>query len=187
MSYSELFILAVGLCFDTLAVSLSGGVCMKQRNIKPWLKIILIFALFQGGMTGVGFLFGVGVSDYITQYDHWIAFALLAFIGGKMIKESFEKGKESSVNLLNNRVLITVAIATSIDALAVGISLAFINLSYQRIVAGCMIIAIVTATASIIGLTGGRHLGPRFGKRSELLGGLILIVIGAKILIEHLS
>ncbi len=193
MSYLELFLLAVGLCFDTFAVSLMGGICL-QRRLKWWevCKIIFCFGFFQAGFTFLGWLLGYSVSSYIEKIDHWVAFILLCYIGGKMVWESFskkgEKDKSSSDNtdLLNIKQLITLSIATSIDALAVGISLAMIDLPGIKVGIEELMILLVTSIASAIGLFSGKKLGPKFGKHSELVGGIILILIGVKILLEHL-
>lgn len=219
MSYLELFLLAVGLCFDTFAVSLTGAICMNVRL--KWfqiLKIIIFFAFFQAGFTALGYLLGVSVSSYIEKWDHWIAFLLLLYIGGKMVLESFSKdecGSDGSadsadsatsatsassansdnsadsvnsakMNLLSTKQLSFLSIATSIDALAVGISLAIISLQSLKFWIGEGMIFAVTALSSLAGLLGGRCLGGKFGKRSELVGGVILVAIGVKILIEHL-
>ncbi len=195
MSYVELLLLGISLCFDTFAVSLTGGICMGIKlNIWQTLKIILTFALFQMGLTMVGWLLGTGFYVYIERIDHWIAFGLLIYIGGGMLLEGF-RGKEESecqecgkskTNLLNPKTLCVLAVATSIDALAVGISLAMVSLSLLKLVIGMTSIFLFTALASYIGLNGGRAMGDRLGSKPELAGGLILVAIGVKILLEHL-
>ncbi len=188
MGLLEILLLAIGLSFDTFAVSLSSGICLPQIPRVQFIKITLTFAIFQSGLTLIGWIMGSGVIDYIGPYDHWIAFILLSYIGGKMIYEgiSYEESCDC-VDLRDNRRLITVSLATSIDALAVGISLALINLDISNILIASLVIAAITALASTIGLKGGRRLGKLFGKRSEIVGGIILIIIGSKILIEHLG
>ena len=200
MSYIELFLLAAGLCFDTFAVSLTGGIC-TQGSLGPrqtlkiilgprqTLKIILCFAVFQAGLSFAGWLLGYSVSDYISKVDHWVAFVLLGYIGVKMIVEGCSKEDEavSKSSLLNPRQLVLLSIATSIDAVAVGISLALFKLSFLKIGICTAMVFVCTALASLAGLLGGRRLGASVGKKSEILGGLILIAIGAKILIEHLT
>lgn len=195
MSYVELLLLGISLCFDTFAVSLTGGICMGIKlNIWQTLKIILTFALFQMGLTMVGWLLGTGFYVYIERIDHWIAFGLLIYIGGGMLLEGI-RGKEESecqecgkskTNLLNPKTLCVLAVATSIDALAVGISLAMVSLSLLKLVIGMTSIFLFTALASYIGLNGGRAMGDRLGSKPELIGGLILVAIGVKILLEHL-
>ncbi|MFA6334092.1 MAG: manganese efflux pump MntP family protein [Bacteroidales bacterium] len=188
MSIFEIFILSIGLCFDTFAISLSSGMCLPYIGKKDFVKIISIFALFQSGFTVAGWFMGGSLLKYIGALDHWIAFLLLAYIGGKMIFESlFKKSDDICIDLRVTKKLITIAIATSIDALAVGISLALINLSPAKITIAWFMIAVVTALSATIGIKGGRKIGVKVGKRSELLGGLILIFIGLKILVEHLD
>lgn len=190
MGYIELFLLASGLCFDTFAVSLTGGICTRgSLSTRQILRIILCFAVFQAGLTFAGWLLGYSVSGYISKVDHWVAFILLGYIGIKMIIEgvSRDDGQVSGNSLLNTRQLILLSIATSIDAVAVGISLAMVKLTFFRI---CVCTAMVfgcTALASLGGLLGGRRLGSGIGRKSEILGGLILIAIGIRILVEHLS
>ena len=179
MSYIELFLLAAGLCFDTFAVSLTGGICTQDSlGRRQILKIILCFAVFQAGLSFAGWLLGYSVSDYISKY-----------IGVKMIVEGCSREDEavSKSSLLNPRQLVLLSIATSIDAVAVGISLALVKLPFLKIGVCTAMVFICTALASLAGLLGGRRLGASVGKKSEILGGLILIAIGAKILIEHLA
>jgi putative Mn2+ efflux pump MntP len=185
MSFLSLLLLALGLCFDTFAVSLSGGAGVQRRAIRLT-KIAVVLAFAQTLMLVVGWLLGASVSAYIAAFDHWIAFALLAFIGGKMIRESFEKAATHTTNLQNTRVLLIVALATSIDAIAVGVSLAFIQLPLSGVLIESALVFLATATVSVAGLLGGNVLGKRIGSRAELLGGIILIAIGAKIVLEHL-
>jgi putative Mn2+ efflux pump MntP len=195
MSYIELLLLGISLCFDTFAVSLTGGICMGIKlNVWQTLKIILTFALFQMGLTLVGWFLGTGFYVYIERIDHWIAFTLLIYIGGGMLLEGI-RGKDKSecqecgkskTNLLNPKTLCIMAVATSIDALAVGISLAMVSLSFLKLIIGMSSIFLFTALASYIGLNGGRAMGDKLGSKPEMVGGLILVGIGVKILLEHL-
>lgn len=190
MSYIELFLLAAGLCFDTFAVSLTGGICTRgSLCTRQILRIILCFAVFQAGLTFAGWLLGYSVSGYISRVDHWVAFVLLGYIGVKMIIEGFSKddGQVSKNSLLNTRQLVLLSIATSIDAVAVGISLAMVKLSFLKIGVCTAMVFACTAVASLGGLLGGRRLGSGIGRKSEILGGLILIAIGIRILAGHLS
>lgn len=190
MSYIELFLLAAGLCFDTFAVSLTGGICTRgSLCVRQILKIILCFAFFQAGLSFAGWLLGYSVSDYISKVDHWVAFVLLGYIGAKMIVEGCSKEEEAVIksSLLNPRQLVLLSIATSIDAVAVGISLALVKLSFLKVGVCTGMVFACTALASLAGLLGGRRLGSGIGKKSEILGGVILIAIGIKILIEHLT
>ncbi len=187
MSLLEIFLIAVGLCFDTLAISLIGGACMKDVNLAKRIKVIFFFAFFQGGLTFLGWALGSTVNQYIEKYDHWVAFLLLAWIGGNMIVESFKDGEtQESVDLLNTGKLVLSSVATSIDAFAVGISFAMIQMKTAAILEATLVIALVTAAAAGIGLRGGKKLGEIIGSKCNLIGGLILIGIGIKILIEHL-
>jgi len=188
MSLFEIFILSIGLCFDTFAVSLSSGICIPYIGRRDFIKIVFFFAFFQSGFTLLGWFMGSSLLKYIGAYDHWIAFILLAYIGGKMIYESIiKKSEEVCIDIRVTKTLTIVAIATSIDALAVGISLAMINLSLAKISEAWLIIALVTALSAIIGIKKKKKIGERAGKRSEVLGGIILISIGVKILVEHLQ
>ena len=176
MSYIELFLLAAGLCFDTFAVSLTGGICTQgSLGRRQILKIILCFAVFQAGLSFAGWLLGYSVSDYISKVDHWVAFVLLGYIGVKMIVEGCSREDES------------VSKSSLLDAVAVGISLALVKLPFLKIGICTAMVFVCTALASLAGLLGGRRFGASVGKKSEILGGLILIAIGARILIEHLT
>lgn len=195
MSILEIFLLAVSLCFDTLAVSIVGGACITEISVWKRVKILLSFALFQAGFTLIGWLLGSTVSQYIEKFDHWIAFGLLAYIGGKMIIDAFSKAPEAEncscetgghSDLLDTKRLIISSIATSIDALAVGISLAFIQMSVGRISLTVGVIGAVTALAAALGLRGGKKLGNLLGNKCNFIGGLILVALGLKILLEHL-
>lgn len=186
MNLIEIFLIAVGLCFDTLAISLIGGACMKNVDVWKRIKVLFFFAFFQGGLTFLGWALGSTVNQYIERYDHWAAFLLLLYIGGKMVIDSFRKedGQENA-DLLNTGKLVLSSIATSIDAFAVGISFAMIQMTFAKITEATLIIAFVTAAAAEIGLRGGKKLGELIGSKCNLIGGLILIGIGVKILLEH--
>lgn len=187
MSYPEIFLLALGLSVDTFVVSLSGGVCSGKINFAKMVGIATVFALFQTGFTFVGWFLGYSVIDLISEIDHWIAFALLCYIGGRMIYSSVkEKDDAKCINLSDTRTLVMASVATSIDALAVGISFAMLSLPGIKFITALILILIITAIASIIGLFSGNRVGALFGKRSEIAGGAVLIIIGIKILVEHL-
>ena len=183
MHLLELFLIATGLSFDTFAVSLSTGLTVS--NIKFWqgVKIAFVLAFFQTIMPLIGWIGGVQVEKYIASYDHWIAFSLLAALGIKMILESFKKEEEKKFNPLLFSVLIGMAVATSIDALVVGLCLAMIK---TNIYLALIIIGSVTFLVSMTGMLFGKKANGRSGKKVEILGGLILIGIGLKILIGHL-
>lgn len=187
MSILEIFILSVGLCFDTFAVSLSSGICLPYISRAQFVKIFLSFALFQSVFTFTGWVLGRSLLGIIGSVDHWVAFLLLAYIGIKMIREGLENKEEVCIDVRKTRILITVSVATSIDALAVGIGLAMTSFTFNRILIASAIILAVTAIAASAGLKGGRYIGSKTGRRSEIFGGLILIAIGLKILVEHLE
>ncbi|GAA0126447.1 MULTISPECIES: manganese efflux pump MntP family protein [Clostridium] len=184
MSIISIFLTALALAMDAFAVSLSIGMKSKNERIKNGLKAGLYFGIFQGAMPLIGWLLGIKFTNYIVKFDHWIAFILLAIIGGKMIYEAI-KGEESDITSdLSVKVMTILAIATSIDALAVGVSFAFLNVS---IVLAASSIAIITFIACFIGVFIGQKLGDVLGGKAEFLGGIILILIGTKILLEHLG
>ena len=182
MGIITILLIAVGLAMDSLAVSISGGIVMRPFCRRQSLRLALTMGGFQGGMTLLGWLMGVSFSSYITTFDHWIAFILLGFLGGKMIYESFEE-EETTISSFSTKTLLTLGVATSIDALAVGVSMAFLKTS---IYFPAFIIGFVTFALSLIGVIGGYRFGKIKGINVELFGGIILIAIGVKILIEHL-
>jgi Predicted membrane protein len=188
MTYIELLLLAIGLSFDTFAVSVSGGMSLKDISFLKKIKIISSFALVQGAFLLIGWLLGGGFSKYITEWDHWIAFCILAYIGGKMVIGAVKGGDDlsGSINLLNTKKLLVLSVATSIDAVAVGISLAFIHLLVEKTIFAVAITLLITGLASYIGLYGGEKLGGKIGKKAELVGGIILILIGVRIVVEHI-
>ncbi len=184
MSWPTIFLIALALAMDAFAVSITSGVTIKQLRIKHAFTIAAWFGMFQAIMPLLGWLGGVKLSRFITGFDHWIAFALLFFIGSKMIYESYKIEKiETRTNPLDIYVLFILSLATSIDALATGISFAFLNVS---IIAPVLTIGIVTFLLSFLGVWIGKKAGHFFEKKMEIAGGLILIAIGLKILISHL-
>ena len=184
MHIIEIILLAIGLSMDSLAVSVTGGAMMKQRySAGNALKMATVLGLFQAGLTAVGYLTGVGFERFITTVDHWIAFGLLLYLGGKMVYESFQhKEEEEGFDPLCLRTLCTLGVATSIDAMAVGISLAVLR---SPIVLEATIIGIVTLLISAFGVFFGNQVGRRIDLKLDLIGGVILIGLGTKILIEH--
>ena len=185
----EFLVLGVGLAMDAFAVSICKGLAMRKVNKKQAVIIALFFGGFQAIMPVIGWLLCKGFQTYIEAFDHWIAFALLAFIGVKMIIETLRE-KEDDVVIeemdppLDMKEMLMLAIATSIDALAVGISLAALD---RPIVESAAIIGVVTFVISIIGVYIGKFFGNRYKKRAELTGGIILVLIGVKILCEHMG
>ncbi len=184
MSLASIFLIAVGLAMDAFAVSIASGLAIKNLRLRHALLIATFFGAFQGIMPLIGWVAGFSFRDYIAAVDHWIAFVLLSIIGIKMIAEAFKlEESENQRDPLNVHVLFILAIATSIDALAVGLSFACLNVT---IIGPALIISIVTFCLSILGVMIGEKFGHLFEKRIEVLGGIILIGIGLKILIEHL-
>lgn len=186
MTYFELLIIAVSLSFDTFAVSMAGGLALGETDIARRGKIALSFAFFQTLFLFIGWCVGEGFIGLIHAYDHWIAFVILAFIGGKML---FSRGDDSSrkIDLLNMKQLATLSVATSIDALAVGISLAMVSLRAEKVIFSLITTAIVTMGSSLLGIYSGSKAKCRLESKASIIGGLVLIVIGFKILIEHLT
>jgi putative Mn2+ efflux pump MntP len=178
-------LLAISLSMDAFAVSIGNGITI--RNLRPWhaIKTGLFFGVFQALMPTIGWLAGRSISTYIVDYDHWIAFGLLAIIGGKMIWDGFHEEEEDCEHEdpTRTRWLFLLAIATSIDALAAGISLAMVN---ANIVFSALFIGCTTFALSVLGVMIGKKLGPLFQKKAEFVGGIVLIGIGVKILLEHL-
>ena len=177
-------IIAIGLAMDAFAVSIVSGAAYKQLNIKHAFRLALFFGGFQAFMPIVGFLAGLTVKQHIANYDHWVAFALLTAVGAKMIYESAKiKPADENSQPFNIPVLLALAVATSIDALAVGITLSLLRIP---IVTAAVIIGLVTFVLSYIGVFIGKNFGHFFENKIEALGGIILIGIGLKILFEHL-
>lgn len=185
MGIFELFIIAIGLSMDTFAVSLCKGLSMKKLNYSHALVIAILFGIFQGAMPFIGWLLGKQFESYITSFDHWIAFILLSFIGWSLLKESFNKD-EGSCDCdykLDIKELTILAIATSIDALAVGITFSFLKVS---ILPSITLIGVITFILSFFGVTLGNRFGVKYKSKAEFLGGFALISMGVKILLEHL-
>ena len=184
MDHFQIIIIAIGLAADAFAVSVSSGAIIEKLHLRHALSIALFFGFFQGLMPWIGWKIGILASDLIRSVDHWLAFIILCFIGGKMIYESrkLKDEIERTINPLNIYVLFTLAIATSIDALAVGITFSFLNVS---IVEPVIIIGLITFVFSLAGTYIGEFFGHIFEDKIEFAGGLILIGIGTKILIEH--
>lgn len=184
MDFLTLFLLAIGLSFDSFAVSISSGVAKTQMRFLAATKIAFSLAFFQALMPLLGWLIGKQMIRYVENFDHWIAFTLLALLGFKMIFESFKHdGQKAGFNPHDTLTLLGMSLATSIDALIVGISFGFLR---YNIWISLLVIGIVTFIISMLGILFGKRTGEWLGKWAEILGGLILIGIGAKILIQHL-
>ncbi len=189
MSFFEIFMIGVGLSMDAFAVSICKGLNMRKLDKIQTLIIALFFGGFQALMPFIGWLLGKQFESYITSFDHWIAFILLAFIGGKMIWDVLKGGEEETTEgsgeaALDIKELFMLAIATSIDALAVGISFAFLQVN---ITSAITIIGCTTFVISAAGVFIGHKFGNKYEDKASLAGGIILILIGLKILLEHLG
>lgn len=190
MGIIELVFLSIGLAMDAFAVSICKGLEMPVTNYKRAGIIALFFGVFQAGMPVIGYVLGSRFQKYIESVDHWIAFALLAFIGGQMVCESFrrdggEPENQEDSSVFSIKQLIILSIATSIDALAVGITFALLEGTNIFLSAG--MIGIITFVISFAGVVIGNKFGNKYEKRAQLAGGIILIAIGLKILLEHLG
>ena len=193
MGIIEVIVLAISLSMDAFAVALCKGLALRKLNLKSCLIVGAWFGAFQGLMPLSGYLLGstllsVGFEKYITSVDHWIAFILLGLIGGNMIKESFDKDEESVNCSLGIKTMLIMAIATSIDALAVGVSFAFTDFEPDWFVyIAFVLIGIITFTLSAIGVKVGNIFGTKYKSKAEFAGGAILIILGLKILLEGLG
>lgn len=184
MSLLEIIFIGIGLAMDAFAVSICKGLSMKKASMKNTLVIATYFGVFQAVMPIIGFLLGTTFEKYITSIDHWIAFILLLIIGVNMIKEAFSKEEDETKDKIDFKTMIVLAIATSIDALAVGITFAFFKVN---ILLAALIIGIITFVLCIIGVIIGNKFGDKFENKAKISGGIILILIGTKILLEHLG
>ena len=184
MGIIEILLTGLGLAMDAFAVALCKGLSMKKFDKKKGIIIGLYFGIFQGMMPLIGYLLGTTFQSLITSVDHWIAFVLLSFIGGNMLKEAFSKDEETCNDKVDFKTMLPLAIATSIDALAVGITFAFLK---ANIVIAVLSIGIITFIMSFIGSKVGNKFGTKYEKKAQLFGGIILILIGLKILLEHLG
>ena len=179
----SILLIAVGLAMDAFAVSICKGLAMKEPDLKSMVIVGIWFGGFQALMPVIGYFLGRSMYDLISDYDHWIAFGLLALIGLNMIKSSFSnKEEEEQTADLSVATMLFLAVATSIDALVIGITLA---MDGSDIISSVLIIGVITFLISAVGVKIGARVGSILGKRAELFGGLILIVIGIKIVLEH--
>lgn len=179
MEFIEVFFIAVGLAMDAFAVSICKGLSMKQINYKKIIIIALYFGIFQAGMPVIGYFLGKSFEGFVSQIDHWIAFILLSFIGINMIREAFKNDIEESSDDISIKTMIILAIATSIDALAVGITFAFLG---TNIAFSSLVIGIVTFIISCLGVMIGNNFGNKYEQKAQVFGGIILILMGIKML-----
>lgn len=184
MTLFNLFLIAVGLSMDAFAVSVCKGLAMEKAPLKKAAVAGAWFGSFQALMPLIGYLLGSRFEKYITRIDHWIAFILLALIGINMIKEAFSKEEEKASSTMYFKEMFLLAVATSIDALAVGITFAFLRVD---ILPAVSLIGITTFLLSIAGVKAGNLFGSRYKSKAELAGGILLILMGTKILLEHLG
>ena len=185
MDFLSLFLLAVGLSMDAFAVSICKGLALKKIQFKHALIVGLWFGGFQALMPVIGYFLGAQFKDAIASYDHWIAFGLLILIGGNMIREAvFDKDEPETDSALSFRSMLVLAVATSIDALAVGVTFAFLDVNIWTSVA---LIGVTTCILSMLGVKVGSVFGAKYEKTAEFIGGVILILLGVKILLEHLG
>ncbi len=186
MGFTELFLIAVGLSMDAFAVSVCKGLAARKLSMKHYFIIGAWFGGFQALMPALGYLLGSAFEEYITSFDHWIAFALLSLIGGNMIKEGFSKEEDSAGgDSFSFKTMLVMAVATSIDALAVGITFAL--LPDVNIIAAVLFIGVITFALSGVGLKVGNIFGLKYKSKAEIAGGVILVLMGVKILLEHLG
>lgn len=187
MSILEIWLLAVSLAIDCFTISITSGIILHRIRWGIFLKMAFLFGLFQAAMPFLGWLGASRFNHLIETYDHWIAFALLAFLGIRMIREHFKDEEERSFDPTRMKVILTLAVATSIDALAVGISFAFTGFrTLSSLLYPLTAIGIASFVISLAGSLIGVFFGKRFNLRVEIFGGLVLIGIGVKILFEHL-
>ncbi len=185
MQFVTILFMALGLAMDAFAVSVVTGSVYRELHIRYALRLAMFFGGFQAVMPLVGSLAGIGLKTYIQPYDHWIAFGLLAFVGGKMIYEAFEiKSAEKNLDPSDLMILLALSVATSIDALAVGVTLSLLT---DSIAFAVLVIGVITFGLSYAGVTIGKRFGHFFESKIEIVGGLVLIAIGLKILLGHLS
>jgi putative Mn2+ efflux pump MntP len=184
MTWLELIIIAVGVSMDAFAVSICKGLSLRSLRPKHILSTAVWFGGFQALMPLIGYYLGVSFADSVADFDHWIAFVLLGIIGGKMIKEAFEKDDECDYNPdFSFKTMLALAVATSIDAMAVGVSLAFLKVDIWTSI---LVIGLMTGTFSALGVKLGNLFGCRYKSKAEVVGGIVLVGIGIKILVEHL-
>lgn len=192
MEFFTLLLIAVGLSFDSFAVSVSCGLSANNIRFNGAFRMVSIFALVQGACFFAGCILGQSLHSLISNYDHWVAFSLLSIMGGKMIYESLTCKKKEGEDCVRCRSLklgstFLMAFATSIDAIIVGFGIALVDISTHQLCSAIILIALVTAIAALSGLFIGKKTGKHIGEKADIIGGLVLIIIGSKILIEHLS
>lgn len=184
MGAIEILLISIGLAMDAFAVSVCKGLAMKKMSWKKAIIIGLYFGIFQAVMPVIGYFLGTTFERFITNVDHWIAFILLVGIGINMVKEAFDKESENRNDDVDVKTMLVLSIATSIDALAIGITFACLKI---HIVMPVITIGLITFIISVIGVKIGNRFGDKYEKKAEIMGGVILILLGIKILLEHLG
>lgn len=184
MEIYEILLIGIGLAMDAFAVSICKGLSMEKMNWKNVVIIALYFGVFQALMPLIGYFLGMTFESIVITFDHWVAFALLTLIGGGMIKESFDDEDDKKNDKVDFKTMVVLAIATSIDALAIGITFAFFDVN---IVLAVSIIGIITFIISVLGVKIGNRFGDKYQNKAQLMGGIILVLLGFKILLEHLG
>lgn len=184
MNFATSLLIAIGLAMDAFAVSIGAGTGGLVTDLRSKLRLAFHFGLFQAGMAALGWLAGSTIQHWIVNIDHWVAFGLLTYVGVNMIRSGLGNGSdENRRNPSKGATMVMLSVATSIDALAVGLSLAMLSIP---ILSPALVIGVITFGLSLFGLMAGGRLGERFGKRMEIIGGVILIGIGLRVLISHL-
>ncbi len=184
MGAIEILLISIGLAMDAFAVSVCKGLAMKKMSWKKAIIIGLYFGIFQAVMPVIGYFLGTTFERFITNVDHWVAFILLVGIGINMVKEAFDKESENRNDNVDVKTMLVLSIVTSIDALAIGITFACLKI---HIVMPVITIGLITFIISIIGVKIGNRFGDKYEKKAEIMGGVILILLGIKILLEHLG
>lgn len=184
MGAIEILLISIGLAMDAFAVSVCKGLAMKKMSWKKAIIIGLYFGIFQAVMPVIGYFLGTTFERFITYVDHWVAFILLVGIGINMVKEAFDKESENRNDNVDMKTMLVLSIATSIDALAIGITFACLKI---HIVMPVITIGLITFIISVIGVKIGNRFGDKYGKKAGIMGGVILILLGIKILLEHLG
>lgn len=184
MSFIELLILAIGLAMDAFAISICKGLSFGKLKLKHYLIVGAYFGGFQFGMTVAGYYIGINFSSFIEAFDHWVVFGLLMLIGLNMIRESLDKNDDEINDKLDVKTMVLLAIASSIDALAVGVSFAFIHVEIFYTAA---VIGIVVFVLSVLGVKIGSIFGAKYKRRAEMIGGIVLCLMGVKVLLSDLG
>ncbi len=184
MEFITIMLISVSLAMDALAVSLGIGTAGQIEDLRGKIRLAAHFGIFQSGMTALGWLIGETVVVYVEKFDHWIAFALLGYVGVNLIRSGFDKdGQAFRQDPSTGRILVMLSFATSIDAFAVGLSIVILEID---VLLSVIMIGLVAFLLSAVGLLGGIKLGEKFGKRMEILGGVVLLAIGIRVLTTHL-